>query len=260
MPVKIATWNINSIRARTERLLAWLPKANPDVLCLQELKCTTEQFPSAELTALGYQSHVHGQKSYNGVAIISRLPVTDVVHGFVDGVDDEQARCISGTVAGLRLYCLYAPNGQEPDSEAYQFKLEWYARLQRVIGKQHKATDPVLLTGDFNVAPEDIDVWDPRLFAGQTLFTLPERKAFTALKDSLQMTDLYRAHHTEPGKFSWWDYRMLGFPKNHGLRIDHFLSTDPVTSRCTATDIDREARKGKLPSDHAPVWVELADT
>jgi exodeoxyribonuclease III len=253
--VKIASWNINSVRARVERLLAWLQAAQPDVLFLQELKCTDDQFPHAEVKGLGYCCEVFGQKTYNGVAVISKLPAQDVARGLADGVDDDQARIIWGTFGGVRMCGLYAPNGQEVGSPAYAYKLEWYARLTKWIARHQ---GELLLCGDFNVAPGDLDVWDPRYFADKTLFTPPERDALEKLRASLDLVDAYRKHHAEGGKFSWWDYRLLAFPKNHGLRIDHFLLTPGLADRCTAAEIDREARKGKQPSDHAPVWIELA--
>lgn len=238
-------------------MLAWLREHQPDVLCLQELKCTADQFPLLEVQAAGYQAEVFGQKTYNGVAILSKTAATDVVRGLNDGVEDEQARVIGATVNGLRIYSLYAPNGQEVGSPAYQYKLQWYDRLGARLKAKYQATDSVVLCGDFNVAPEDIDVWNVQLFAGQTLFTEPEKQALKQMTESLGLTDVYRKIHPEAGKYSWWDYRMLGFPKNHGLRIDHHWVTAPVATRVKAAEIDREARKGKLPSDHAPVWVEL---
>ncbi|MBX7114156.1 MAG: exodeoxyribonuclease III [Myxococcaceae bacterium] len=257
--MKIATWNINSIRARGERMLAWLKEHQPDVLCLQELKCTDEQFPMLDVQAAGYRAEVFGQKTYNGVAIVSKHAITDVTRGLNDGVEDDHARLIAGTVQGIRIYSLYAPNGQEVGSPAYQYKLQWYDRLGALLKAKHQPTDSVVLCGDFNVAPQDIDVWNVPLFAGQTLFTEPEKAALKRLAESLALTDVYRKVHPEPGKYSWWDYRMLGFPKNHGLRIDHHWVTASVAARVNAAEIDREARKGKLPSDHAPVWVQLSE-
>jgi exodeoxyribonuclease-3 len=252
--VKIATWNINSVRARVDRLCNWLKAAQPDVLFLQELKCTDAEFPREAVEAAGYQSETFGQKTYNGVAVISKEPVQDVARGLADGVDDDQARLIWCTVRGVRMCGLYAPNGQAVGSPAYSYKLEWYARLTKWLAKHQ---GELLLCGDFNVAPEDLDVWDPRYFADKTLFTPPERDAFKTLRDSLGLVDAYRKHHAEGGRFSWWDYRLLAFPKNNGLRIDHVLLSKGLAGKCTAAEIDREARKGKLPSDHAPVWVEI---
>jgi exodeoxyribonuclease-3 len=255
--MKIATWNVNSIRSRLERLLGYLAKARPDVLCLQELKCTEEQFPKGELEAVGYQSVLWGQKTYNGVAILSLEPASDVVTGLADGDDDTQARLIAATVRGVRVASLYAPNGQSVDSPAYQYKLAYYARLRRYVDQRHNPGEPLVICGDFNVAPEPIDVYDPHLWEGQTLFTVKEREALGHLA-AFGLADAFRRHHSEAGRYSWWDYRMLGFPKNRGLRIDHVLATQPLMERCVASDIDREMRKGKLPSDHAPVWADFA--
>ncbi len=260
MPMRIYTWNINSIRARTDRLLDWLQSRQPDVVCLQELKCTDAQLPAAELEAAGYRGAWFGQPTYNGVAILARPPLelTDVEHGLGDGgPGEEQARVIRATVAGLRLFCLYAPNGQAVGSAAYEYKLDWYQRLRRVLDTQHKPTDQLLLAGDFNVAPDERDVWDPVLWEGNTLFSRPERDALQQLI-GFGLVDTFRTFHDEAGRFSFWDYQQLGFPRNHGLRIDHLLATRPLAERITAADIDREARKGKKPSDHAPVWIELA--
>lgn len=253
--MKIVTWNINSIRARLDRLLEYLKTRQPDVLCLQELKCTDAQYPRLELEAAGYRSEVFGQKTYNGVAILSKLPVEAVARSLGDG--DEQARVIAGTIAGIRVVNVYAPTGQALDSPAYQYKLEWYRRLARwLLG----TTGPLVVCGDFNVAPADVDTWDPELMRGQTLASAPEREVFQALLSSHQLVDLFRARHAdETGRFSWWDYRAGAFHKNQGLRIDHLLVNAPLLGRCTAVDIDREARKGAQPSDHAPVWADFTD-
>ncbi len=250
--MKIATWNINSVRARVGRLTSWLQAHQPDALCLQELKCTDEQFPRAEVEAVGYRCETFGQKTYNGVAILSKEPLSDVARAMADGVADDHARVIEATLRGVRIVGVYAPNGQEVDSPAYQYKLQWYERLE-----QHLAglpPRPTVLCGDFNVAPEPIDVHDPAAWEGQTLFTDRERAALAKLTTRLGLFDVYRKHHPEAGKFSWWDYRMLGFPKNLGLRIDHLWVSRPLYDASTAAEIDREARKGEKPSDHAPVW------
>lgn len=253
--MKIATWNVNSIRARQERLLAWLKTAAPDVLCLQELKCVEEKFPLLELQAAGYHAACFGQKTYNGVAILSKTPLSDVVRGIPDEVEDPQSRVIAATVQGVRVFSVYAPNGQAVDSLAYQYKLTWYGRLRRYLdGLTEK--ERVVVCGDFNVAPEAIDVHDPKLWEGQTLFSLPERAALKELL-GFGLGDTFRKHHSEGEKFSWWDYRMLGFPKNKGLRIDHVLASTALFEKCTAAEIDREARKGDGASDHAPVWAEF---
>jgi exodeoxyribonuclease-3 len=251
--VKIVTWNINSIRARLERLIDYLKTRSPDVLCLQELKCTDEQFPRTEIEAAGYRAEVFGQKTYNGVAILSKLPVTDVARNMGDG--DEQSRIIAGTVGGIRVVGLYAPNGQALGTPAFEYKLEWYAKLSRWL---HSMKGPLLVCGDFNVAPEEIDTWDPVLWQGQTLCSPKEREVFAAMLKANSFTDLFRARHPEGGRFSWWDYRAGAFHKNQGLRIDHILVSQDLVGRCTDVDVDREARKGTQPSDHAPVWAEFS--
>lgn len=254
--VKVATWNINSVRARLERLLDYLRTRAPDVLCLQETKCTDEQFPLLELEALGYRAELFGQKSYNGVAILSRERATDVARNLGDG--DAQARVIAATVRGVRVVGVYAPNGQSLGSPAYEYKLEWYTRLNRWLTPW--AGGPLVVGGDFNVAPEDLDTWAPALWQGQTLCSAPERAALAALRASHGLVDLLRARHPgEAGLFTWWDYRAGAFRKNQGLRIDHLLVSAPLVGRCQGARVDRAAREGKLPSDHAPVEALFAD-
>ncbi|MGV3623918.1 MAG: exodeoxyribonuclease III [Archangium sp.] len=251
--MKIATWNINSVRARLERLVDYLKTRSPDVLCLQELKCTDEQFPHDELKALGYHVETFGQKTYNGVAILSKDPLTEVAKGMGDG--DEQSRIIAATTFGIRVVGVYAPNGQSLTSPAYEYKLEWYSRLSRWL---RTSTRPLLVCGDFNVAPQDMDTWDPALWQGQVLASPKERDALALMMKNNELFDLFRTKHPEDGRFSWWDYRAGAFHKNQGLRIDHLLVTEELVKRCSTVDIDREARKGKQPSDHAPVWAEFA--
>jgi len=255
--VRVVTWNINSIRARTEHLLGVLQRLSPDVLMLQELKCTDDQFPTAEVEAAGYQAAVFGQKSFNGVAMLTKGKASDVVRNISDGLEDPMARMIAATFRGVRIYGLYAPNGQAVGSEAFEYKLHWYTRLRRFLTQRHAPESKVILCGDFNVAPEDLDVWDPRLFAGQTLFTDSEKRAWRELRDSLRMTDVFRALHPGVQRFTWWDYRMSGYKKNHGLRIDHFLATAALAASAKATGVDLPARELKLPSDHAPVWADF---
>lgn len=255
--MRIVSWNINSVRARVEHLLGVLSRLKPDALFLQELKCTDAQFPVAEVEAAGYQCALFGQKSFNGVALLSKQKASDVVRNLSDGAEDEQARLIGATLNGVRCYGLYAPNGQAVGSEAFDYKLNWYTRLRRFLVQRHAPGSKVLLCGDFNVAPEDLDVWDPRLFAGQTLFTDSEKRAWRDLRDSLQMTDVFRALEPTAPQFTWWDYRLSGFKKNHGLRIDHFLATKAVAEKATAVGVDVAARALKLPSDHAPVWADF---
>jgi exodeoxyribonuclease-3 len=256
--MKIATWNVNSVRARQERLLNWLKTRQPDVLCLQELKGLEKDFPTEAVREAGYHAAVYGQKTYNGVAILAKTEPKDVVQGIPDGVEDPQARVIAATVNGVRVMSVYAPNGQAVDSPAYEYKLEWYSRLRRYLDTRHKPDEPMVLGGDWNVAPEDIDTWDPKLWEGQTLFSLKERDALQRLC-AFGLADTFRKLHPDVQKFSWWDYRMLAFPKNQGLRIDHILATAPVVQRLKQADVDREERKGKQPSDHAPYWIEIQD-
>jgi len=253
--MKIATWNVNSIRARQQRLMDWVASAQPDVLCLQELKCTDSEFPSLELRTAAYDAACYGQRSYNGVAIASKLPLGNVLRGLDDEADD-QARVIAATAGPVRIISAYAPNGQAVDSAAFEYKLLWYERLRRYLDAHCDRNQLLVLCGDFNVAPEPLDVHDPALWEGQTMFTLKERSALKRVTD-FGLVDTFRRHHAEEGRFSWWDYRMLAFPKNRGLRIDHLYATVPLAEKCTAADIDREARKGSQPSDHAPVWAQF---
>lgn len=250
--MKIATWNVNSVRARLGRLVDYLQTRQPDVLCLQELKCVDEQFPRAEVEALGYRAEVFGQKTYNGVAILSKAPVSDVARNMGDG--DPQSRLIAGVVEGVTIVNVYAPNGQSVDSVAYRYKIDWYARLAKWLGT--RGDGPLLLCGDLNIAPEPIDVWDAALLEGQTLFTVREREALRQVMHDNGLVDLFRhARPDEAGRYSWWDYRAGAFHKNQGLRIDHLLVSRALVDRCAEVDIDREARKGPQPSDHAPVWA-----
>ncbi len=253
--MKIASWNINSLRKREERLLLWLHESGPDVVCLQETKCTDEQFPAAALRDAGYAAVFHGQKSYNGVAILAKEEPRQVQMGFCDGVEDAQARIIAATVGDVRVISVYVPNGQAVGSPAYQYKMEWYRRLTSCLRKE-SALERVMVCGDFNVAPNDEDVHDPALWRGAIMCSEDERAAFRALVD-LGMADTLRLHHPEAGIFSWWDYRMLAFPKNRGLRIDAILAGSELTEKCTDAGVARDMRKGKEPSDHAPVWAEF---
>jgi exodeoxyribonuclease-3 len=254
--MKIVSWNINSLRRRQERLLAWLASTEPDVVCLQETKCTDEQFPVLDLKAAGYHSAFHGQKSYNGVAILSKIEPAEVRLALGDEEEDPQARVIAATISGLRIYSIYAPNGQAVGSLAYDYKMRWYERLRNCL--QRESPDQQLVVcGDFNVAPKDEDIYDPDLWRGAIMCSEGERKAFDELC-AIGLVDTLRLHHPESGLFSWWDYRMLSFPKNRGLRIDAVLASKSLASRCSATGIEREMRKRKEPSDHAPVWAEFS--
>jgi exodeoxyribonuclease-3 len=250
--LKIATWNVNSIRARTERVLPWLAEAQPDVLCMQELKVEAEKFPYDELRAAGWHVELTAQKTYNGVAIVSKVAPTDVRVGLDDDVEDPQARLISATVAGVRIVNVYVPNGQAVGTDKYEYKLQWLDRLRRHLDRRYERSQPLLLCGDFNVAPEARDVHDPVAWAKETLFHIDSREALERVR-SWGLVDLFRLHHHEPGFYSWWDYQMLAFPKGRGLRIDHIFASEPMARRCDSCWIDREARKGQKPSDHAPV-------
>ena len=252
--MKIASWNINSLRKRQDRLFAWLEATKPDIVCLQETKCPDEQFPALALQSVGYRSVYHGEKSYNGVAILSNTEPRDVHASLCDEIVDPQARVIAATIGNMRVFSIYAPNGQAVGSPAYDYKLNWYARLRDCVAKE-KIHD-VVVCGDFNVAPEDRDTYDPELWRGAIMCSEGERAAFRRLCD-VGLRDTLRLHHQEGGLFSWWDYRMLSFPKNRGLHIDAILASETLAKKCTAAGIDRDMRKGKEPSDHAPVWAEF---
>lgn len=255
--MKLATWNVNSIRARQDRLLAWLAVEQPDILCLQETKVEDAGFPGDALAAAGYQFATLGQKSYNGVAILSRTAIADVTRGFDDGESDTDARLIAGTIEGLRVVCAYVPNGGDLDSDKYPVKLAWYRRLRRYLDRVATPRTPLAVCGDFNVTIDDRDVWSPAAWNGKIHCSPPERAALAEVL-AFGLIDVFRAQHPDETLFSWWDYRGVSFFKNQGLRIDYVFATPPVVERCTASRIDRDQRKGKDASDHAPVVVELA--
>lgn len=250
--MKLASWNVNSIRARLDRVVPWLQATQPDVLCLQELKTEEKDFPLEAFTALGYASVQVCQKTYNGVAILSRRPISDVRCGLDDDEEDQQARLIAGTVEGLRILSAYVPNGQAVGSDKFAYKLRWLERLGRYLERHHERSTPLVLCGDFNVAPEERDVCDPVVWAQETLFHVDARRALERVR-AWGLVDTFRLHHEEANVYSWWDYRMLAFPKNRGLRIDHIFASESLARRCESAWIDRDARKGKQPSDHAPV-------
>lgn len=254
--MRVATWNVNSVRSRQDRLLAFLDRHGPDVLCLQELKTTDEQFPYDELNAAGYHGAAYGQKTYNGVAIVSRLGPEDVRRGMDDGVEDPEARLIAARFDDLHVVSVYVPNGRTTDNPAYAYKLRWLARLRKYLESRHRPDDKILVCGDFNVAPADLDVARPDEWAGSVLCHDEARQAFEELK-SWGLADLLRQQKPNDAVYSWWDYRMLGFPKGNGLRIDHILGTETIARACTDAWVDREERKGKKPSDHAPVVAEF---
>jgi exodeoxyribonuclease-3 len=250
--VIIATYNVNSIRSRLDRVLAWLDKVSPDVLCLQELKVPDESFPFQALEAVGYSAAVHGQRTYNGVAIISREDVTDVVVGMADDVDDPQARLITGSTSGITIVSAYVPNGQTVGSDKWAYKLAWYDRLVAFLERLHDPSDDLVLCGDFNVAPDDRDVARPEQWEGSVLCHADGRSAYHRLIE-WGLEDTVRLKTDGPGPYSWWDYRRLAFPKGDGLRIDHVLATRSMAARLVEAYVDRDERKGSKPSDHAPV-------
>ncbi len=247
----VATWNVNSIRVRLPRLVAWLERRKPTVVCLQETKVVNEDFPAAPLEALGYRCFTHGQKTYNGVAILSLLPAADMIRSLPGDLPDADSRLLAASIGGTRIIDIYAPNGQSVGSDKYNFKLDWFHRLRQLLDGI-PSQEEVLLCGDFNVAPEDRDVWDPEQWRGQILFSDPEKAVLREIMD-WGFTDALRAHHPEGGLYTWWDYRAGAFHRGWGMRIDHIFVSAPLASRCSDVVIDREERKGEKPSDHAPV-------
>ena len=264
--VRIATWNVNSLKARLDRVLSWTESTQPDVLLLQETKLADEAAPLLPFRGLGYELVHHGEGRWNGVAIATRLAVGDVVVNFGDGPvspggasDDEpgrEARMVAARCGDIRVVSVYAPNGRFVGSPFYQAKLGWFERLAEWLAASCEPTQPLVLGGDLNLAPSDLDVGDAAAAHGGTHVSDPERERFRRLID-WGLVDAYRLHHPEGGRFTWWDYRAGHFHKGYGMRIDHLLLTQPLAARCVAAEIDREARKGKLPSDHAPLYVDL---
>ena len=252
--MKLATWNVNSLKVRLPHLLEWLA-ANPvDVVCLQETKQQDADFPQAELQAAGYHSVFSGQKTYNGVAILSREPISDVQYGIPD-FDDEQKRVIAATVDGIRVVCVYIPNGQEVDSDKYRYKLKWLGALTAWLKDELAKYPKLALLGDYNIAPEDRDVYDPVAWQGNVLVSEPERAAFQGMLQ-LGLVDTFRLFEQEDKSYSWWDYRMMAFRRNMGLRIDHILVSSGL--QCKSCHIDKAPRKLERPSDHTPVVAEVA--
>lgn len=250
--LRIATWNVNSLRVRLETLGPWLAQDGPDVVCLQETKVTDDLFPTQALADLGYQAAFTGQKTYNGVALLSRLPMTDVVTALPGAPPEDEKRFIAATIAGVRVMNVYVPNGQAVASPKFVYKLAWLQALQAFLATTYTPEEVVLLCGDFNIAPEARDVYDPMKAAGEILFHPDERAAFTRLL-AWGLHDTLRLHHQEGGLYSWWDYRAMAFRRNVGFRIDHILVTPPLAARCTAVTLERELRKLPKPSDHIPV-------
>ncbi|MBZ0096754.1 MAG: exodeoxyribonuclease III [Sulfuricella sp.] len=253
--MKLATWNVNSLKVRLPQVLDWLAAHQPDVLCLQETKLEDVNFPAAEITAAGYQVLFSGQKTYNGVAILSKTPASEVVTA-IPGFVDEQKRVLAATIAGVRVINLYIPNGQSVDSDKYQYKLGWLQALTAKLAEELVRHPKLVLLGDFNIAPEERDVYDPKAWEGQVLFSQPERDAFRQLT-GLGLADSFRLFEQPEKSYTWWDYRMNAFRRNMGLRIDHILLSPALAETCKSCTIDKEARKAERPSDHAPVIVEF---
>ena len=255
--MKIATWNVNSLKVRLPQVLDWLATARPDVLCLQETKLADEFFPAGEIEAAGYSVVFSGQKTYNGVATISTKPATDVITD-IPGLDDPQRRILGTTIDGVRVLNLYVVNGQEVGSEKYAHKLFWLERVADYIETQLREHRHFVVLGDFNIAPEDRDVHDPEAWRERILCSTPERDALRKMLD-LGLTDTFRLFEQEEKSFSWWDYRAAAFRRNMGLRIDLILASRDLTATCTACYIDTEPRKLERPSDHTPVIAEFSD-
>jgi exodeoxyribonuclease-3 len=277
--MRIATWNVNSLKARMERVEEWLAEKKPDVLMMQETKLSDEAAPTMPFSMAGYDLVHHGEGRWNGVAIASRVGVEGIVTNFGDGpvrrspgadaiaealeaeaseASADEARMVSAVCGGVRVVSIYAPNGRALDTPFYRAKLAWFDRLARWLREDCDPGRAIVIGGDYNVAPEDADVYDMADFVGATHVSEPERAALATMRD-WGLVDAYRLHHPEPGKFSWWDYRAGNFHKGLGMRIDHLYVTRYVAERCTAAEIDRDARKGKLPSDHAPLYIDLTD-
>ncbi|MGI9249528.1 MAG: exodeoxyribonuclease III [Woeseiaceae bacterium] len=253
--MKIATWNVNSMNVRQAHVIEWLQSHEPDVLVLQEIKQVTEKFPSDVLQQLGYHSIASGQKTYNGVAIISKTAPTNPVTDLPD-LDDPQRRVLATTTGGVRVIDLYVPNGSEVGSEKYEYKLGWLASLKRFLAAEMQQHENIVVLGDFNIAPADEDVHDPEKWGDAILCSPLERQALAALLD-LGLTDVFRKFDQPEKSFSWWDYRAAGFRRNAGLRIDLILTSAAMAERCTASYVDREPRAWERPSDHAPVVAEF---
>ncbi|GGI91977.1 exodeoxyribonuclease III [Legionella impletisoli] len=253
--LKLASWNVNSLKVRLEQVIHWLSASNIDVLAIQETKLLDENFPAEAFTVLGYHVVYSGQKTYNGVAIISREPMQEVMMD-IPNLEDPQRRILTASIGDLRLVNLYVPNGSEVGSEKYVYKLHWLERVTQFLKEELNRYASLAVVGDFNIAPEDIDVHDPKAWEGSVLVSPPEREALTNIMN-LGLNDSFRVLHPGEQAFSWWDYRQGGFRRNHGLRIDHILLSDELQSRCSASEIDIVPRKNERPSDHAPIWVNL---
>ena len=259
--MRIATWNVNSIKQRTENLAAWLKERQPDIVCLQETKCQDETFPREPFEALGYNVAIHGQKTFNGVAILSKLPFDEVTPRLPGDPEDDHARFIEAVVStpggALRVASIYLPNGNPPNTDKYSYKLKWMQRLSDYSRERLKLEEPLVLAGDYNVIPAEIDVHDPKLWIGDALF-LPETRAKFRALTNLGLVDAVRATTDAGGLYSFWDYQAGAWQKNNGIRIDHMLLSPPAADRLTDVGIDRHVRTWEKPSDHVPVWLDLA--
>jgi len=254
--VKIASWNVNSLRVRLPQVAKWVGEQQPGILCLQETKLTDDNFPSAEIEALGFHAAYAGQKTYNGVAILSKQDIQDTVTDF-PALDDPQKRVLCATVGDVRVLNLYAPNGQTVGSEKFEYKLRWFDAMINFSRDQLQQHPKMLIVGDFNIAPQDRDVHDPDAWYGQVLCSDAERAKFSELM-ACGFRDTFRKFDQEPNVFSWWDYRAAGYARNRGLRIDHILASDDLYEHCTSSVIDTEPRGWERPSDHAPVLAEFS--
>jgi exodeoxyribonuclease-3 len=254
--VKLATWNVNSLKIRLTQLLDWVGKHRPDVLCLQETKLEDGSFPHAELAAAGYRALCCGQKTYNGVAILSLAAATECATA-IPGFDDEQKRVLAATVAGVRVICAYVPNGESIGTVKFQYKLRWLAAFRKWLKSELAAYPRLAVAGDYNIAPEARDVHDPAAWEEKIHFTPPERAAFADLL-AIGLKDAFRLFDQPERSFTWWDYRMMAFRRKMGLRIDHILVSAELAAACTACTIDLEPRRHERPSDHAPVIAEIS--
>ena len=255
--MKIASWNVNSVKARLPHLLAWLAEAQPDVLCLQETKCLTGDFPMLEVRGLGYHVEAIGQRSYNGVALVSKLPATDIVRGLPGMEDDEQARYLEASFGEVRVASLYLPNGNPSGTDKFTYKLAWMDRLYDRARDLLRREIPFVLAGDYNIVPTDEDLYDPAAFRDDALCRPESRARFRALT-YLGLTDAYRVFHIEPHKYTFWDYQSGCWPRDWGLRIDHLLLSPQAADRVADCDIDKKPRGKDRASDHTPIWCELA--
>lgn len=255
--MRLATWNVNSLKARLPKVEEWLAYAHPDVVCLQETKLADGAFPTLTFTALGYESVCHGSGRWNGVAILSRVGLSDAINGFADGIEpDSDARLLTATCGSVRVASVYVPNGRSVDSDHYRYKLSWLARLREHLDAVAASTGQVVVCGDYNIAPDDRDVWDPKAFEGLTHVTKPERDALAEL-ESWGLEDVFRQQWPDSQLYSYWDYRAGDFHQHRGMRIDLVLASAGLARRARWSVVDRNARKGKLPSDHAPVIVDF---